>query len=287
MASRRPSKKKKHYPVVRSAELSGAAENTALRILQVDQELSKLNRRLYRQGRYYQVKMDIRPLADQLYEVYALRDDWAVQKGFQLAYANYVKNLEDEKANLSKTQLARWRDFRVETGATGAAMNVKLHAENGAGSILTAGEFELANVVDAAGTTRTFTWNNTPSASQYGILLEHDKAGDAQGTPDNLAAVGPYEDIDTGMDAGAFNHLEQDGNDPPYEKDGNNRSTPFVRVATLGSAAGVQRLSTGYFTAPCGIVLIIGPGTDWNSDVFTMSVKAGDYKGVDAPSMLE
>lgn len=237
-------------------------------------------------GRYYEVKIDTRP-HDGLYEVYALRDDWAVQKGFQMAYAQYVKNMKDEKANLGKSQLARWSDFRVETGATGAAMNAKLHSETGAGTILTAGEFELANVVDAAGTVRTFTWNNAPSATQYSILLEHDKSGDAQGSPDNLAAVGPYEDIDSDVDGDAYNHLEQDGNEPPYEKDGNNRSLPFVRVGTIGGQAGVQRLSTGFFTAPCGIVLIIGTGSSWNSDVMTMTVKSGDYKGVHAPSMLE
>lgn len=287
MASKKSRFKKKHYPVVRTAELSGAAENTALRILQVDQELSKLNRRLYRMGRYYECKIDMRPTADVLFEVYALRDDWAVQKGFQMAYDQYVKNLADEKASLPKSQLARWRDFRVETGATGAVLNAKLHQSDTTGVILTTGEFELANVTDAAGGNRTFTWSNSPSSSQYGILLEHDKSGDAQATPDNLSAVGPYEDIDSDTDAGSYNHLEQDGNDPPYEKDGNNRSTPFVRVATLGAAAGVQKLSTGFFTAPCGIVLIVGPNTSWNSDLMSMTVKSGDYKGVHAPSMLE
>lgn len=285
MASKKTSKK--HYPVVRSAELSGAAENTALRILQVDQELSKLNRRIYRMGRYYECKIDMRPTGDGLYEVYALRDDWAVQKGFQMAYAQYVKNLKDEKASLPKSQLARWRDFRVETGCTGAALNAKLHQSDSTGVILTAGEFELANVTDAAGANRTFTWSNSPSSTQYSILLEHDKSGDAQVTPDNLSAVGPYEDIDSDTDAGSYNHLEQDGNDPPYEKDGNNRSIPFVRIATIGAAAGVQKLSTGFFTAPCGIVLIVGPNTSWNSDLMSMTVKSGDYKGVHAPSMLE
>jgi hypothetical protein len=287
MASKKSNPKTKHYPVVRSAELSGTVENTALRILQVDRELSKLNRRLYRMGRYYQAKIDMRPTGDGAYEVYALRDDWAVQKAFQMAYDQYVKNVSDEKANMSKTQLARWADFKVATGATGALLLSKLHDPTGAASILTNGEFSLANVVDQAGTTRTFTWSPAPAATEYSILNEYDRAGDAQDTPDNLAAPGPYEDIDADTDAATYDHLEQDGNQPPYDRNTVNQASPFVRVATLGAAAGVQRLSTGFFTAPCGIVLIVGPNASWNSDLMTMTVKSGDYKGVHAPSMLE
>ena len=119
------------------------------------------------------------------------------------------------------------------------------------------------------------------------MLNEYDRAGDAQGAPNNLAAPGPYEGIDELRDAATYDHLEQDGNDPPYNKNTVNQTSPFVRIATLGAAAGVQKLSTGFFTAPCGIVLIVGPNTSWNSDLMSMTVKSGDYKGVHAPSMLE
>lgn len=286
MASKK-STSTKHYPVVRSAELSGTVENTALRILQVDRELSKLNRRLYRMGRYYQAKIDMRPTGDGLYEVYALRDDWAVQKAFQLAYNNYVKNVADEKGSMSKSQIARWADFRVAPGATGALLLSKLHQPDTTAAILATGEFELANVVDQAGATRTFTWSNAPGGSEYSLLNEYDLAGDAQGAPSNFSTPGPYEDIDADTDAATFDHLEGDGNNPPYDANGVNATTPFVRIATLGAAAGVQKLSTGFFTAPCGIVLIVGPNASWNSDLMSMTVKSGDYKGVHAPSMLE
>lgn len=286
MASKK-STSNKHYPVVRSAELSGTAENTALRILQVDRELSKLNRRLYRMGRYYQAKIDMRPTGDGLYEVYALRDDWAVQKAFQMAYANYVKNVSDEKADMSSVQLARWADFRVSPGATGALLFAKLHQIDTTAVILNTGEFELANVVDSAGATRTFTWSDSPGSSEYSMLNEYDRAADAQGAPSNFSAPGPYEGIDELRDAATYDHLEGDGNNPPYNANTVNQTSPFVRIATLGAAAGVQKLSTGFFTAPCGIVLIVGPNASWNSDLMSMTVKSGDYKGVHAPSMLE
>ena len=286
--SKKPkAKPKAHYPVVRTAELSGTAENTALRVLQVDRELSKLNRRLYRMGRYYQTKIDMRPTGDGIYEVYALRDDWAVQKGFQMAYNQYVKNVSDEKAAMSKNQLARWNDFRVEPGTTGALLLSKLHASDTTGTVLNTGEFSLAEVVDSAGTIRTFTWSTSPSGSQYSILNEYDRQADVSDSPGNFASVGPYEELDSEINAETYVHLEQDGNQPPYDRNTVNQAFPFVRVATLGAAAGVQKLSTGFFTAPCGIVLIVGPSTSWNSDLMSMTVKSGDYKGVHAPSMLE
>lgn len=287
MASKK-SNPKKHYPVVRSAELSSTSENAILRFLQVDQELSKLNRRLYRMGRYYQTKIDLRPTGPGLFEVYALRDDWAVQKGFQMAYQAYMENTSEERAKMAKTQIARWSDFRVSPGVVGVQLVSKLHDPTGAGSLLTNGEFSLANVTDAAGADRQFTWSPSPGVAEYSILNEYDRAGDAQDSPDNFAAPGPYEGIDSDTNALTYDHLEQDGNQPPYDRNTVNQGTPWVRIATLGTTTNeAQRLSTGFFTAPCGIVLIVGSNPTWNSDLVTMTVKAGDYKGVHAPIMLE
>ena len=44
-------------------------------------------------------------------------------------------------------------------------------------------------------------------------------------------------------------------------------------------------MSTGYFTAPCGFVVIYS--TSGNVGNLTFEVKSGDYKGVHAPSMIE
>jgi hypothetical protein len=61
-----------------------------------------------------------------------------------------------------------------------------------------------------------------------------------------------------------------------------------VKVATLGqSAGGAQKLSTGYVNAPCGLVVLVGPSNDWNSDVIHFEVQKGNYKGVGGMSLLE
>jgi hypothetical protein len=239
-----------------------------------------------RQSRYYTVKIDMEPANVGTYEVYALRDDWAVQKGLQMAYKHYVRNTADERESLGK-QVARWEDFRVNTGASGNSLFATLRSPAAAESILTAGEFALANVVDSSNTQRTFTWG-TPGAAQFGILQEYDKAGNAQGDPSSFTADGPYEEINSEVNAITMDDLQTDGNLPPYDQAGVNSGSPFVKVGQLGAGpGGDQRLSTGYFTAPCGIVIIVGPAADWNSGNLSFVCQSGDYKGVHAPSMLE
>ena len=280
---------KKHYPVVRTANLaniSGVPQND--RLIQVDRHLAKLNRRLYRMGRYYQLKIDIDPTFAGDFEVFALRDDWAVQKAFQMAYKAYMDNTSEERKQLGSGQVARWSDFRVSTGVTGADQTVPL-LYDGAGTpvTLTAGEFDFAQVADDAGTLRTFTWGAS-GASSYSILEEYDKAGNAQANPQSTSADMPYAGLDTEMDSNVAAELQTDNNLPPYDQAGVNAASPWVKICELGSAAsGVQRLSTGYFTVPCGIVVLRGVGAASNDALISFTAKSGDYKGVHAPSMLE
>ena len=286
--AKKKSTKNKHYPTVLSTQAGIAVvPSNTKRLLQADRFLSKMNRRLYRMGRYYEMKIDIDNDGLDQIEVFALRDDWAVQKAFQLAYAEYVRNIADEKATLSDNQQARWRDFRVSPGTAADVSDlVPEFADTDGNAVrLTSGNFELAEVVDGSGSTRTFTWNPTPSGSQYGILTEYDRMADAQASPENSSAPGPYENIDTERDAATYAHLEEDGANPPYDRNTVNQASPFVRVASLGGTNGVQKLSTGFFTAPCGIVLITG--VTESGDKISVTFKKGDYKGVHAPSMLE
>lgn len=286
---------KKHYPVVRTAGLFGAVpvvSGESAAIIQVDQELSKMNRRLYRQGRYYQVKIDLEQdhSADLPggFSVYALRDDWAVQKAYQMAYSAYRQNTADERSMLAKGQTSRWEDFRVSVGVNGTGIDAALADETLAALRLNVGSFPLSNVVDTAQTERSFTWQPTPGATEYSLLAEYDQAGNAQGSPNSDTNDGPYANLKNELDQQVLQNLQEDGALPPYEQNGVNGQSPFVKIANLGGTAGVQKLSTGFFTAPCGIVIVTGRGTPWNAtDLMRMEVKAGDYKGVHAPSMME
>lgn len=284
-------KKTSHYPVVRSFPISaGASANT---LVDMARGLSAANRRLMRFGRYYQLKVDVRPdYAGSAIEVFVLRDDWAVQKAFQMAYKHYMKSTATEREAMGN-QVARWEDFRVQDGlvlAGGVNQAVPVLATNATSAdLLNAGEFEDSEVVDENGTNRTFTWGN-PGATQYGLLQEFDKSGNAQTSPSSVVGgtVGPYSELDADNDAQTYENLEGNGNSPPYDRDGVNALSPWVRIAVLGSgAAGQQRLSTGFFTAPCGLVVLKGFTETSEAYSVTMEAKSGDYKGVHAPSMLE
>ena len=281
--------KPKHYPTVMGYPISsGAAANT---MVDHARNMSVINRRLYRFGRYHEVKVDLRPDYVGLVEVFALRDDWATHKSFQMAYENYLKATADERELMAGKQVARWEDFRVEDGVSAAINSARpvLHTPGGAATVLNAGEFALSTVTDSAGTNRTFTWGS-PGATQYGILQEYDKYADTDLSPGNLTTgvVLPYSDLEDDIDASQAERLERDGDAPPYDQDGVNATSPWVRIGVLGAgAAGQQRLSTGFFTAPCGLIFL--KGFSETSEAYSVSIeaKSGDYKGVHAPSMLE
>jgi len=287
---------KKTYPVVRTCGLEtsvGPFPQPQVQV-QVDQCLSKVNRRLYRHGREYEVKIDVNPQANQIYTVYALSDSWMNERAFKMAYAMYLENSSDERARLKKGQVARWEDFRTRTGFEGqyASINPVLYdsANFGGRTELTAGEFNLTTVQDSAGVSRGFTWSNVPNPSLYGILTEYDKAGNAQTSPETATGDMPYDDLMADDSAVMAQKLQTNGDNPPYDADGVGSSSPWVKVAELSAATTAQKLSTGFFKAPCGFVLISAGVNGEELPVMRhlqLTAKAGAYKGVHAPSMLE
>lgn len=278
-----------HYPVVRRFEVAPATPVASTnRILDCGKVLSQINRRLYRYGRYYNLKIDLDQNSPQTIEVFTLRDDWAVQKAFQMAYKQYLENTSQERSKLSSDQIARWEDFRVSDGVGIAHDDLFAALRNqNMGSIrLASGEFALSNVVDAANTKRTFTWNPVAGGSEYSVLAEYEKSGRVDLNPATLEPDMAYADIDAMTNDATADDLKGDGNAPPYDANTVNETSPFVRVATVGTTAGAQQLSTGYFTAPCGVVILMGVAGDGDLDM-RVCFKPGDYKGVHAPSMLE
>ena len=186
--------------------------------------------------------------------------------------------------------VARWEDFRLDDGVQGTtnSMQGKTHSFNGfTGSLHAAGTFPLSTVTEENGTERTFTWGAT-TGNQYNVLTEYNKSADTQQSPEGDTNDGPYANLDSAIDTSTYRNLQEDGALPPYNPDAANESAPFVKIATIGTnAVGAQRMSTGYFDAPCGVVVVVGPSADWPSGALTFEVKSGDYKGVHAPSMLE
>ena len=285
----RKNKKSGFYPVVRGSELGSTSETNIVRLVDTARNLSLLNRRLYRYTRCYSAKISQDAMSTQTAEVYALRNDWAVHKGLQMAYKMYLQNTEDERNAMATGQVARWEDFRVDSGIPSFEALLPVLHSNAVGSfLLNQGEFNLSNVVDSSNVRRTFSWTNAPLPTEYSILNEYDKAGNAQLSPSSVPTDMPYANIETQVNDATADDLKEDGNSPPYDSLGVNADTPWVRIATLGSGVGgVQQLSTGYFDAPCGIIMVVGNTATFNSNSLRLEVKSGEYKGVHAPSMLE
>lgn len=283
-------KKDEHYPVVRAGRLNYTGPAATPQIeLNFEQYLSKTNRRLYRQSRCYEVKLDIDANSTQTYNVYALSDSWMNERALKMAYAMYLENGKDERDRLKKSNIARWEDFRTLSGTNFQQVNPAQFGLPGLTPVqLTVGEFDNTLVVDAAGVGKNFSWG-AANSTRYSLLEEYDKAGNAQTSPSSTTGDVPYDELMADDNATMAQSLQERGNAPPYDATGVSADRTWVKVATL-AAGTAQRLSTGFFRAPCGFVIITaGTNQDELVDVskFEWTAKAGDYKGVHAPSLLE
>lgn len=294
-ATKKTSKKKstKVYPVVRRTALAsdGVADPNAC--IRVDKVLSGRNHRLYRQSRVYSVKvdLDINAAAGQTVDIYALGHSWMAQKAYQFAYKQFMENSKEERSQLGN-HVARWNDFRVDHGISAFALNLAAAGATPGSSGLTkfgnGTEYIMSEVADAAGATKKFYWTGAGSSSSFNIIDEYDVTGNANATPHVAASAVGYDGLSDEVDSNQVDHLSGHGNLPPYDAQ-NMENAVWVKIATLSvNAAGQQKLSTGFFEAPAGLILVQSSAPLANdSSVLNLECKAGDYKGVHAPSMLE
>ena len=294
---KRPSKdptfenlKADYYPVQRIINIGSAGSVVGqLQYCDVSRMLSVVNHRLYRQGKTYECKVDLAVEsgggAPTQIDVFALRDTWMTQKAWQLARATYEKSMAQERTQVTNGG-ARWEDFRVSSGVSGVHTMQPFTYDVGSvvGAPDNAGEFFGSQIVLADGTTaRTFSWGAT-TGSSLGILEEYDKSGDTQ--TDTVPAAGAYAGVEDGSNEASVDALKLRGRNPPYDTT-NISARAFVRVASLTrDGTGSQRLSTGMFNAPCGIVIIKTSNPNHTlTEELTLTVKAGKYKGVSAHNM--
>ena len=280
--------KAEYYPVQRTMDLRSTGTEVDYYVCYVGRCLSTMNHRLYRQGKTYSVKIDLHPGQADTYDVYALVDTWYIQKAWQLARKVYLDNMAHERSVMSKQQVARWEDFRVNAGLSGWTGNqlVPSNYSNGmASSARTDGEFALTEITLADGTTnRSFTWAGT-SGSELGILAEYDKSGGTDPAPATSSGPKAYAGVEGDVSESSMDHLQEKGDLPPYNNT-NFDTRVWVRIARLDGAATHGKLSTGYFNAPCGLIVV--QPTAPNSAVVNnvqLTVKAGNYKGVHAMNM--
>lgn len=286
----------KRYPVARKFELQidGSADTKA--VIRADRCASGINHRLYRQSRAYSAKVDlhVNAPAGTVVDVYAIVDNWSAMKAYQLAKKTFDHNVSEERA-ASGTMLARWNDFRVDHGLGTAWQKDMVPLGNNLetpGSTSTFGtansQYLFTELTTDGGVTQTLRWSGT-GANTYNIIDEYDALGNAQTTPSTPGTAQPYAEIEGELQDAAKTHVTQDGAQPPYNRN-NFENSVWVKIATLSvNASGQQKLSTGFFVAPAGLIAIESsvPLDPSGSPILSLELKAGDYKGIHAPSYLE
>ena len=280
-----------YYPVQRKIPL-GVFDSaiSATTVGDAGRLLSIANRRLMRYGMKYQIKIDLEmnstysgaPFA---VDVYALANTWDVQRSFALAKKTWTEAHAEEMQSTATS--ARWLDFRIRDGVNSAAILQPVRYNNDTQAAIVTDDGEHAeSSVDAGGTEKFFTWAS-PSVTELNVLDEWQHYGRAEDDPASASSNAPYD----GVNADTASNIEQinvgnDGNSPPYSSF--SHGDVLVKVATIrfDSANQLQKLSTGYFDAPCGLfVLKHSFSGNLANGTITMCAKSGDYKGVDAKSM--
>ena len=279
---------KKHYPVQRTMSIAQAPGVPAnIGVLHTPRRLSQVNHRLYRDSRIYDCSVTIDGnVADATtVDVFALADTWYLKGALKLAKMAWDESNAEEIA-MNNGNVARWSDFRIDDGITGAASLRAVQFDNTTlnPNQFTVGDFELSLVVDQAGTGRNFTLG-TPSSVQYSIFDEYNKQPGTSSDPE-FPSDGPYTGLLPNLEVAAAAAISERGNEPPYAQGGYSPAI-WVKVGTLHLAPGRQRLSTGFFTAPMGLIVLSGIGTIGENADLQVTVKGGDYKGVMSHSMLE
>lgn len=284
----RDMKKEEYYPVQRKYQIGTISAGPYVdqtKFLSLSRGLSEVNSRLYRTARLYSASIQLdnnAPTGD--YEVWTLQNTWNVTKAVQAGMAAYNTAVAEERAEIVKGQEARWQDFTPNNGIA----NEKLGAFLGNTALTSIarndGEHYDTRVYDSDGVVKGFTFGTTSSGNFYSLMAEYDGMGQVDANPE-AAESGGYVGMLADSEAAMVTDLQNQGNIPPYA-DPAFAQNIWVKVATLtNSATGSQRLSTGFFEAPCGFVWIKAPSPTFPDGLLTAEVKAGKYKGVHAPSM--
>lgn len=287
--------KAKRYAVQRHIEVrNGAISEVNANVMDVPQFLSKVNHRLYRQSRVYRCKINVNKAVDRMnFKVYALRDTWFLQKAYQMAKDVFDKNTSEERSVMSPKSMARWQDFRIhihpKDGVTYNDLNPAIRDDSLALQDLTIGEFELSLVHKENGTAMSFGLFDLAN-SRWSIVQEYDRSANTDNSPEDETGlnVAAYSGLDDDVQDASRQHLSTAGNAPPYDSnslDGNKLFREVGQLNGLGGTIGTQKLTTGFFDAPLGVVIIV---TDNKSDVdLELEVAAGDYKGVNGESYID
>lgn len=254
--------------------------------------LSQQNHRKYDQEYQYMcnIHLDGSAPPGTQFDVYTIRDTWMTRQAYAMARAVYNENTKEELAMMEPKMKAKWGGFRIALGLNSFNEGCSMQPLEGPTgqpllgqwSALTTGEFFNSEVTATAGQA-TFKWLGNSTPTEYNMIEQLDLATNSIPSPSTVNTQIPYDgvEVDVSTSSATYEHLQQDGNLPPYSRD--TIETPILwKVGTIfKDASGSQKLSTGYFPATNGFFIIVGYAPDTNAEhVCRLEVKKGTHNGV-------
>lgn len=285
---------KTSLPVIRKWPIESNSTH-AISVIDIGAHLSKLNHRLYRQGRMYEARVIINDptnLSSKI-EVLTIADTWMNRNAYNKALETYMNATKEERKMLGN-QKARWEDFRVYHGIDAPAPPRKevnpcqISSSSMGYTAYTAGEFEISEV-ESEGTSTTYHFSWGPEISGvnnfFSIPAEYEKQSNTDTTPTTVETDMPYAEVVDTHDPSEYENLQEHGNLPPYNPNGGFAGSPWTLQHSLLGMDPEFRLSTPYFKVPCGLLVLITNGNLNADGQISIEIKAGDYKGVSADRM--
>jgi hypothetical protein len=276
-------------------------------LVQANLQASKMNNRLYRQCRSYNLGFRLANLDDlnvssyTTVDFYTLPNTWFVHGAIKHAFETYMQAMADEMAQGIK--MARWHDFSINEqnpDGTWDYLSAALFdgGSNGWATISADETITDSSVTDSGGTSKGFHLFGTISNS-YNIFREFaNKLQYGYPTDESTSSSQPYDGL---LDLDDADVLAERGDRPPYDRDyssflddGTDDQNLLVwrDSLVLDADGGSTKTVTRKFDAPLGLVFIrteVG-----NSDAnlgtsvpsLSMEMTPGDYKGVKSHSLV-
>lgn len=240
---------------------------------------------MYRQSRVYSMKVDMdidSTLAPSGVDVYVLNDTWDLHGAYKLAMKSYYNAMKEEM-EIGGGQVGRWMDFKIASGVASDLLWPVAQSSSLVDDRLDNGEHQYSQVKDSGtATTRIFSLAAVTTGSEWSVIQEWSNSDATDDDPTSIRPSTPYSDLTDELDDGNLDLLTSQYNEPPYSQ--TTQQSVWRKVTTLKvGAGGEQKLTTGYFDAPLGIVILGGfPSDSAGTRGITVCFQGGDYKGVKA-----
>jgi len=281
--------------------LAAAAQSTDVYI-DLARDLSRVNRRLYEQGRsYYVAGMTVVNSGATGAGVGAKTagNTWCVHNSWKKGKAKWLEQQKQALDAVSPSAKPVWQDFKVFLDAAhraGTTLDV-LDGSGSSGTAVLSGEWSYSQFVyDDAGTVRQpyiHIVGADVGTTDVGLVEAYEESrptvsGFDPATPHDASEsiYAKIDDHDEMIDE-LINNMEADNDQPPYDNDqytGGADNAPVPWFQSLGTAnvnAPIQRMNG--FVAECGLIKL--SYTAETQTALLVHLMPGGYKGVAAEAM--